>query len=68
MRRFPAIGLAISLLALPLAARAVVPDPRFQGALVGGTGPATIATRSPARRPNEINAFAAFDTSRCRSA
>ena len=44
MRRFPAIGLAISLLALPLAARAVVPDPRFQGALVGGTGPATIAT------------------------
>ncbi len=44
MRRFPAIGLAISLLALPLAARAAVPDPRFQGALVGGTGPATIAT------------------------
>ena len=44
MRRFPAIGLAISLLALPLAARAAVPDPRFQSALVGGTGPATIAT------------------------
>jgi hypothetical protein len=44
MRRFPAIGLAICLLALPLAARAAVPDPRFQGDLVGGTGPATIAT------------------------
>ena len=44
MRRFPAIGLAITLLALPLAARAAVPDPRVQSALVGGTGPATIAT------------------------
>jgi hypothetical protein len=44
MHRFPAIGLAISLLALPLAARAAVPDPRFQSDLVGGTGPATIAT------------------------
>ena len=44
MRRFPAIGLAISLLALPLAARAAVPDPRFQNALVGGSGPVTIAT------------------------
>ena len=44
MRRFPAIGLAITLLFLPAAARAAVPDPRVQRALVGGTGPATIAT------------------------
>jgi hypothetical protein len=44
MRRFPAIGLAITLLALPLAARAAVPDPRVQRQLVGGVGPASNAT------------------------
>ncbi len=44
MRRFPAIGLAITLLSLPLAARAAVPDPRVQRELVGSTGPASNAT------------------------
>lgn len=44
MRRFPAIGLAITLLVLPTVARASVPDPRLQRALVGGTGPESIAT------------------------
>ena len=44
MRRFPAIGLAITLLSLPLVARAAVPDPRVQRELVGSTGPASNAT------------------------
>ena len=44
MRRFPAIVLAITLLALPPAARAAVPDPRVQRALVGGVGPASNAS------------------------
>jgi hypothetical protein len=44
MRRVPAIGLAITLLMVPVAARAAVPDPRFDGAVVGGTGPTSLAT------------------------
>jgi len=44
MRRFFAIGLAITLLVLPTVARADVPDPRLQRTLVGGAGPQSIAT------------------------
>jgi hypothetical protein len=44
MRRFPLIGLTISLLLLPARANASVPDPRVRADLVGGTGPSTIAS------------------------
>jgi hypothetical protein len=44
MRRFPVVGLTIAVLLLPVGASAAVPDPRVTGGLVGGTGPAAIAS------------------------
>ncbi len=44
MRRFPVIALCVALLALPVQASGAVPDPRVSGSLVGGTGPASVAT------------------------
>ena len=44
MRRLPIVGLAISVLLVPLAASAGVPDPALTRDLVGGSGPATVAT------------------------
>jgi VCBS repeat protein len=44
MRRLPIVGLAISLLLLPVAASASVPDAAVTRDLVGGSGPAGVAT------------------------
>ena len=44
MRRLPIVGLAISVLLVPIAASASVPDPALTRDLVGGSGPATVAT------------------------
>jgi hypothetical protein len=44
MRRFPALAVCVALVALPVGARAAVPDPRVAGMLVGGTGPTSVAT------------------------
>src|SRR4029079_9580565 len=44
MRRFPIVGLTVMLFLLPVRASASVPDPAVRARLVGGTGPATIAS------------------------
>ena len=44
MRRLPIVGLAISVLLVPIAASASVPDPAVTRDLVGGSGPAAVAT------------------------
>jgi hypothetical protein len=44
MRRLPIVGLAISVLLVPIAASASVPDPALRRGLVGGSGPSTVAT------------------------
>ena len=44
MRRLPIVGLAISVLLVPVAASATVPDAALKRDLVGGSGPATVAT------------------------
>ncbi len=44
MRRLPIVGLAISVLLAPIAASASVPDAAFTRDLVGGSGPAAVAT------------------------
>ena len=44
MRRLPIVGLAISVLLAPTAASASVPDAALTRDLVGGSGPATVAT------------------------
>ena len=44
MRRFPVFAVCIGLLALPAHAHAAAPDPRVTGALVGGSGPVSVAS------------------------
>jgi hypothetical protein len=44
MRRLPLVGLTISMLLLPAAANAAVPDPVVTRDLVGGAGPTAIAS------------------------
>ena len=44
MRRLPIVGLAISILLVPVAASASVPNPAVTKDLVGGTGPAAVST------------------------
>jgi FG-GAP-like repeat len=44
MRRLPIVGLAISVLLVPLAASASVPDAALTRDLVGGSGPSTVST------------------------
>jgi hypothetical protein len=44
MRRTPLVGLAITLVLLPVRAFAAVPDAAVRGDLVGGNGPATVAS------------------------
>src|SRR6185436_9943714 len=44
MRRLPIVGLAISVLLVPIAASASVPDPAVTRDLVGGSGPVAVAT------------------------
>ena len=44
MRRLPLVGLAISVLLVPVAASASVPDAAVTRDLVGGSGPAAVAT------------------------
>src|SRR5262245_56612363 len=44
MRRLPLVGLALSVLLMPIAASASVPDPALTRDLVGSSGPAAVAS------------------------